>query len=70
MTSPSNLNQSGNKYPISDGSTLRDVYLMWLIANDPREFASEHGLSTDQLIAFRDCPQFTWLEFKQERQAV
>lgn len=56
-----------SKYAIPPTNTLREVYLMWLIANDPKEFASENGLNSNQLFAFRNVEQYTWQEFEQER---
>lgn len=54
-------------YPIADGWTLREVYLAWLIALDPKAFAEENNLVPAQLVAFREVTQYTWRDFDEAR---
>lgn len=56
-----------NKYPIDNSATLRDVYHMWLVAVDPKEFARENDLTPEQLSKFRTLDLLTWGEFDKAR---
>jgi hypothetical protein len=47
-------------YPISNDYTLRNVYLMWLIANDPDEFRRENDITLQEIISFRNNNRNTW----------
>jgi len=52
------------KYNIPDYFSLREVYLMWLIVIDNKDFERENNLNSGQLMAFRTATQYTWGQFR------
>lgn len=50
---------------ITDSTTLREVYLLYLIAIDNKKFLLETALIPEQIFAMRDFPHITWKQFKE-----
>lgn len=54
-------------YAIDSKTPLRDVYLMWLIALDPKAFLEENNLDWRIVSGFHNQRDATWGEFEKLR---
>lgn len=52
---------------IPNGNTLRQVYLMWLISDNPQQMLQENGLVFEQITRFQDIIGITWGQFIEAR---